>query len=313
MSEFDLIQSRGRVLVVDDNAANRSLLRQELELAEFEVDEASSGKECVEKVRTGWPEVVLLDVQMPVMDGIQTCRSLKQDPATSLVPVLFLTGRSPEEETAVAALRAGGNDFLQKPYSPHILLARVSSQISIYRAHSRLRELAMTDELTGVFSRRFLFEVIRKELKQLSRPGPSVLSCIMIDVDHFKHINDRYGHSGGDEVLRNVGSILRACTRGNDIVARFGGEEFTVLLPATRVEGALLLAEKIRLAVEVQTRERVAVTISAGVAECESGSKDRTAGDASCEENMNQLIKCADTALYQAKQQGRNRVCRWTA
>jgi two-component system cell cycle response regulator len=295
---------RGRVLVVDDVEANRELLSQDLEDEGFEVAIVGSGPACLEAVDRDPPEVILLDIQMSGMDGIETCRRLKADPNTAHIPVLFVTAARGNEQTAVAALQAGGNDFLTKPYSPPILIARVSCQVTISRAHARLRELATTDELTGVSSRRHVFDSLRQTIKLTSRT-PGCVACLLADVDHFKTINDTYGHLEGDRVLRTVAHTIQSCVRETDVVGRYGGEEFVVLLPHTGIEGARTVGEKIRGAVAAVCAP---ITISIGAAARCAAEVPEMLDEAGMEGLVTGLIKEADLATYAAKAAGRNRV-----
>ena len=294
---------RGRVLVVDDNRMNRSLLEEELDDEGFEVRCASSGVEGIELARSWRPEVILLDIQMPEVDGIETCRRLKNEPETALIPVLFLTAHETAESRVVEALGAGGNDFVSKPYTLPILVARVSCQVEIHRSRARLERLAMTDELTGVYSRRFLFDSLRKTVKSTSRTEIKVVSCLVVDIDHFKRVNDELGHIEGDIVLRKVAETLASQTRETDVVARFGGEEFVIVLPNTHLQGAEFVAEKIRAAVEEACRP---VTVSVGVASMVGLSPGRHVTD--LDDLVRRLLAAADDAMYAAKEAGRNRV-----
>lgn len=296
--------SAGRILVVDDRLENRELLAQELEDEDFEVCTAASGPECLEIARDWAPDVILLDINMPGMDGIETCRRLKASPETAASSVLFVTALRTDDTSTVEALSAGGNDFLTKPYSLPILLARVNCQLEISRAHARLRQLAMTDELTGVFSRRFLFDSLRKVVKGASRSTTGGLACLLADVDHFKRVNDRLGHIEGDRVLRNVAQAIRRSTRETDVVARFGGEEFVVVLPHTDAEGARVVAEKVRAVIEAECEP---VTISIGVAAADADAVAAAQRGTGVDALIEHLLRRADTALYEAKSQGRNR------
>jgi diguanylate cyclase (GGDEF)-like protein len=295
----------GRILVVDDVHANRELLTQELEDEEFEVEVASSGEACLEKAQSWHPEVILLDIQMPGMSGIETCRRLKQNPATAHIPVLFVTANRADDDSAVEALKAGGNDFLVKPYSLPILIARVSCQLTISRSHQRLRKMAMTDELTGLFSRRFLFDSLRRTIKTQSRSGPECVGCLIADVDHFKSINDTHGHLEGDRLLKNIADAIRSATRSSDLVARYGGEEFAILLPKTDLDGALHVAESIRVTVE---RECAPSTISVGASALCDARVDDVRTDRELESVITRLLREADEAVYRAKAGGRNAV-----
>lgn len=294
---------RGRVLVVDDNRMNRSLLEQELQDEGFEVRCAASGTEGIEVARAWRPEVILLDIQMPEVDGVETCRRIKSDPEIAAIPILFLTAHRTNEARVVEALRAGGNDFVSKPCAVPILVARVSCQVEIHRARARLERLAMTDELTGVYSRRFLFDSLRKTVKSASRSSIRAVSCLVVDIDHFKHVNDQLGHIEGDLVLTKVANTLASQTRETDVVARFGGEEFVVVLPNTNMNGAEVVGRKIRTAVEELCRP---VTVSVGAA-CIAGlDPERFVTD--LDDLIRRLLAAADSAMYDAKQRGRNRV-----
>ena len=307
MPAFDRrIEGLPRVLVVDDVASGRELLRQDLGDGGFDVRSQASGYGCLEVARLFDPAVIILDIDMPGMDGIETCRRLKSDPTTSHIPVLFLTGQQ-DEETAVVALAAGGNDFLHKPYSRSIMLARVSSQVAIHDANSRLRRMVITDALTGVYSRRFFYDGMRQQVASLSRSETPVISCLMLDVDHFKSINDRLGHVVGDRTLARVGEIIRDTVRAADIAARFGGEEFVVGLPAATRDSALAIAEKIRVAIETgfgRPPSEEAVTVSIGVATHDIVQANATEHG----KVVDLVIQEADEALYRAKRAGRNRV-----
>jgi diguanylate cyclase (GGDEF)-like protein len=305
MSTQPPAESAGRVLVVDDRMENRELLEQELEDEDFEVRTAASGQECLDIARDWLPEVILLDINMPGMDGIEACRRLKSSAETATASVLFVTALRTDDRTTVEALAAGGNDFLTKPYSLPILLARVNCQLEIARAHSRLRRMAMTDELTGVFTRRFLFDSLRKVVKGASRHTSTGLACLLADVDHFKRINDQLGHIEGDRVLRNVAQTIRRSIRETDVVARFGGEEFVVVLPHTDPAGATVVAEKVRGAIEADCAP---VTISIGVAYADAGAVADAYRSAGVDHLIEHLLRRADTAMYAAKHAGRNRV-----
>ena len=299
---------RGRVVVVDDDAAQRRLLAMRLEDEGFEVRVFVTGEECLARAADFDPDVILLDINMPGLDGIETCRRLKQLPELHAVPVVFITGQRDDDPTTVEALHAGGNDFMSKDASQPVMLARLSCQITINRAQRQLRKIAMTDELTGLFSRRFLFDSLRRTVKCATRAKQAVIACLLCDLDHFKAINDKQGHIAGDEVLRRTAEVIRSCTRESDVVGRFGGEEFVVLLPDTDTDGAIVVAEKIRAAVEANG----ATTISIGVALLEPVPGDVLRQEAMLEELVRMILHRADTAMYASKHGGRNRVTLWS-
>lgn len=300
------------ILVADDEPVNRSLIQRRLERAGYNVVTARDGREAVDKTRETLPDLVLLDVMMPLMDGLEACRIIKEDEATRDIPVIFLSARD-ETDVKVNGLSLGANDYISKPFKAEELLARVDVAMRIKRERDHLYssaeeakanaeialEHAMTDALTGLLNRYGLQQVLPREhaeARRYRRP----LSCLMIDLDDFKAINDTHGHPAGDVALKQVASILTEAVRGSDTACRYGGEEFLVLLPETNLDGAIALAEKIREATTARAfgdeTHTFNLTLSIGAAtltETESG---------------NDMIARADIALYQAKATGRNRV-----
>jgi diguanylate cyclase (GGDEF)-like protein len=308
----DIQEVTATILVADDEPINRSLIQRRLERAGYHVLTAQNGQEAVEKTRERLPDLVLLDIMMPVMDGLEACRLIKGDATTRDIPVIFLSARD-ETEVKVSGLSLGANDYISKPFKAEELLARVDVAMRLKRERDHLRtsaaealaqselaqERAMTDALTGMLNRYGLQRVLaheHAEARRYNRP----LSCLMIDLDNFKTINDTYGHSAGDTALQQVAAILTEVVRRSDMVFRYGGEEFLVLLPETELEGAASLAEKIRAAAAARLfggGERLFhLTLSAGASNLCDG------------ESGNDMIARADVALYQAKEQGRNRV-----
>ena len=308
----DIQEGMATILVADDEPINRSLIQRRLERAGYHVLTAQNGQEAVEKARERLPDLVILDIMMPVMDGLEACRLIKVDASTQDIPVIFLSARD-ETEVKVSGLSLGANDYISKPFKAEELLARVDVAMRLKRERDQLRmhaeearaqselaqERAMTDALTGMLNRYGLQRVLaheHAEARRYNRP----LSCLMIDLDNFKTINDTYGHSAGDTALQQVATILTDVVRRSDMVFRYGGEEFLVLLPETDLEGATSLAEKIRASAAARLfgdGERVFhLTLSAGAASLTD------------DESGNDMIARADVALYQAKEQGRNRV-----
>jgi diguanylate cyclase (GGDEF)-like protein len=248
------------------------------------------------------PDAVLLDIQMPLMDGYEVCRRLKQDPRTSPIPVVFLTARHTDQQEIVHGLHLGANDYVTKPFNNEELLARVAVMVRVRTAEERIRHLSQTDELTGMYNRRFLQPRLDEEFARATRYGKT-LACLLLDIDHFKKINDSYGHQAGDEVLRQVAEVIRSHVRKSDLAVRYGGEEFLIILFENDRAGALRVAERIRS--DVESRQftwrsgSLRVTISSGLA---------VFPDAAIQ-SSNDFVKCADAALYEAKASGRNMVC----
>lgn len=291
-----------KLLLVDDQAVNIQSLYQ-IFSGDYEVFMATSGEQALAVCASKQPDLVLLDVVMPGMDGLETCRRLKADADTADIPVVFVTSQnSPEEETQ--GLEVGAVDFISKPVNPAVVKARVKTQLTLKAQTDALRMLAALDGLTGVPNRRVFDERLELEWRACRRSG-APLSLLMIDVDHFKLYNDHYGHLEGDSCLKAVAAALASCVeRSRDLVARYGGEEFVCLLPDTDLDGARHLAEKIRASVSglaiphSESKTAAIVTISLGLA-CV---QDFTVVEPKA------LLKFADRQLYMAKQAGRNQL-----
>lgn len=303
MSWTDLARN-GRILVVDDAMENVQILHQALR-DEHEVLFALSGEKALEIALAQQPDLILLDAVMPGMDGYAVCAALEASPRLQDIPVIFVTALSqPEDETR--ALEAGAVDFISKPFNVAVVRARVRSQLTIKRQADAMRELSMTDGLTGMANRRHFNDRLDAEWRRCARAGMP-LSLIMIDIDHFKLYNDRYGHQAGDVCLQQVSAAMKRCAaRPQDLLARYGGEEFILLLPQEGPDGVEAVAQRIqdevrRLAVPHDASPTAAtVTISMGLA---------TATPPLEPQDANTLIRNADANLYRAKQSGRDRYC----
>jgi diguanylate cyclase (GGDEF)-like protein len=295
---------RPTVLVVDDVPSNLDVLVDHLHLENIELMVALSGEEGLNLARSERPDLILLDVMMPGMDGYEVCRRLKQDPQLSDIPVLFLTALG-EEVDAERGFALGALDYIHKPFSLPLLKARMRNHLALKRKTDQLAELACTDGLTGIANRRHFDETCAIEWMRAQR-NQLALAVIAIDVDHFKAYNDCYGHGEGDICLKRVAQALRTTIkRPGDLLARYGGEEFIALLPETCVPNALILAERLRLAVadlaipHARSPVGAVVSISLGVA---SAIPERSG-------HVEALLRAADEQLYRAKHGGRNRVC----
>jgi diguanylate cyclase (GGDEF)-like protein len=291
------------VLVVDDSRTLCRLLGNLLS-DQYRVLTAASGAEGIALAVEHRPDLVLLDVMMPGLDGFAVCRRLKEDSRTREIPVLFLTALGGEAEE-MRALEAGGIDFILKPVSPPVLAARVRNQLALKHQQDRLRNLSLLDGLTGIANRRRFDQYLEMEWQRCSRNGQP-LSLVMGDVDHFKAYNDGYGHGRGDDCLRAVARVFgRALRRPADLAARYGGEEFVCLLPETDQEGARIVADQIMgqmadLALP-HAFSPVAglVTVSVGIATATRPTQARP---------CRALVEEADRWLYEAKARGRNRI-----
>ncbi len=314
--------ARPRILVVEDSKTQQDWLVQVLAREDYQIDTASDGREAIRKSRTSAPDLVLLDMVLPDMEGLEVLRMIKARPDEHFVPVILLSVKS-DLDSRVTGLRIGADDFLAKPFADSELLARTNAMLRIkalqdtVRAQkAELERLSITDGLTGLYNRRFFQERLDEEFRRAQRYSDPV-SLIMIDIDHFKKVNDRYGHQTGDVVLKGTADLLRETIRDPDISARFGGEEFAIILPKTHLSGALTVAERIWrgmgqkvYAVSGSIHGRpgegageMRVTASLGISFYPS--KDVTSSEL--------LVRYADEALYKAKHEGRNTICLYQA
>ena len=294
-------QKKNSLLIVDDESANILVLTHILG-QDYTIYSATSGASAIEKAREFMPDLVLLDILMPGMDGYQTLSEIKRRDDIKKIPVLFITGLdSVEDEEKGLSMEAV--DYITKPFSPTVVKIRVHNQIQIINQLRTIEHLSMIDQLTNIPNRRSFDDRLKMEWKQAVREHTSI-SLLMMDLDNFKKINDTYGHLQGDIVLQTTASIFsRAFKRPRDFAARWGGEEFVVLMPNTPLEGAVEVAEKIRSEVEKTMMptidgSEIKVTISIGA----------VSQSPTLESSVDAFVSSADKALYAAKQAGKNRV-----
>lgn len=305
-----------KILVIDDSASQRLFLKAYLGKMGHEVVQAADGREGIDRFGASDPDLILLDVMMPGIDGYETARVIR-GARDQWVPIIFLSGCN-ESADIEAAIDAGGDDYLTKPFDPKVLEAKIRSMTRIAQmrrqlvlrseelrsANATLMRLIDMDGLTGIANRRRLDSKLAEEIGRCSR-NHVPLSVILLDIDHFKRFNDTHGHLGGDECLKAVAQVFASeLKRPADLAARYGGEEFCIVLPETDCAGALLVAERLRAAIaclKVQAAPGVmaGVTVSCGVAS-EVPSADTPA---------EAVLAQADAALYCAKEGGRNMVC----
>ncbi|WP_024897654.1 diguanylate cyclase [Brucella rhizosphaerae] len=295
---------RATVLIVDDEVSNIEIMNAVLE-DHYEICFATSGEQALEVARSVLPDLILLDVMMPGLDGYEVCLRLKNDRLLADVPVIFTTGLD-DQEAEVRGLSLGAIDYVTKPINPVVLRARVSNHIELKRLRDQLAQMAVTDALTGLSNRRQLEVILAGEISRLA-PAGAWLSVIMLDIDFFKLFNDTYGHPEGDRCIAMVAAALnRAVHKVSGMTARYGGEEFACVLPGAPPETALATAHEIQLQIqslniphqssEVSTN----VTVSMGIASArthpgKSGSL---------------WLQQADHQLYTSKKSGRNQIAR---
>ncbi len=305
---------KAKILLVEDSESQAQTAKGYLERNGYEVVLAKDGKSAIREAVGGDIDLVLLDLVLPDMSGYEVCRWLKINQSTRLIPVLMLTVKDSVEDK-VTGFESGAEDYLPKPYNEIELNARIYALLrtkalqdelaeknaELENVLSKVEALAVTDPLTGLFNRRYMAGFIEKEIKAAYRYS-SPLACLMIDIDYFKKINDEFGHQAGDSVLKEIAGLIKQSVRAVDTVARWGGEEFVVLLPRLKkFEDATVSAFRILKAVsenEFSAVPGIRVTVSIGI----SGVPDPDI------DNSEQLLDAADQAMYEAKGKGRNRI-----
>ncbi len=305
--------AKAKILLVEDSKGQADLIKNFLEKNGYEVTWVDSGKAAIKASKSRPIDIILLDLVLPDINGNEICRWLKKNEDTRGIPIIMLTVKDAINDK-VAGLEAGADDFLPKPYNEIELNARIYASLRTKALQDELKEknhqlekllkrvevMAITDQLTNIYNRRRFLDILEKEFRRAKRYKTS-LSCMMIDIDHFKRINDMFGHHTGDIVIRETARIITDNAREIDTVARWGGEEFIMLLPQTKKEEALQPAARILTTIAEHkfpgaSDERI--TISVGIANASDGSID----------TEEKLIQASDIALYAAKTKGRNRI-----
>lgn len=288
------------ILIVDDSQININFCKKFLGKNGYATDSCKSGEEAIEYLEKNSPDLILLDIVMPGIDGFEFCEIKKNIPDMADIPVIFLSAKD-DEESIIKGFKSGGVDYITKPFRTQEMLARTKTHIDLKKAKEQLVLMATTDVLTGLTNRRFFMERLSIEFERVQR-YESLYTILMIDLDFFKRVNDTFGHMAGDTVLKKISEILQNGLRCTDLIGRIGGEEFAVILPETELPQSLQIAERLRksvdqLPVEVDG-DKIRITISLGASQ--SNIADTEMDDA--------LIR-ADSALYSAKKAGRNNVC----
>jgi two-component system cell cycle response regulator len=304
--------AKASILLVEDDSIQALETKNYLENSGYDVIVAENGKSALKAAKTQNIELILLDRNLPDMDGSEVCRWLRLNKDTKIIPIIMLTVKGSVMER-VDGLEAGADDYLPKPYNEIELNARIYACLRTKYLRDELKEknrqledvlskvelLAVTDPLTELYNRRHFGIIIRKEFAGTLRYN-SPISCLMIDVDHFKSINDMHGHSAGDIVLKEIAQLIKKCLRKVDTLARWGGEEFALLLPRTKKEDAFIVASRILGTISEYRFPGVEkeITVSIGIASIPDLSFD----------TAEKLIDASDIALYEAKRKGRNRI-----
>jgi len=291
-----------RVLIVDDDPAMLRILSAWLEKAGYRVQTFEDSRAALALIEDDPPDFLITDWEMPHMTGLELCRHVRELKLTHYIYTIFLTVRSTPKEM-IEGLEIGADDFLSKPVHQGELLARIRAGARIIELERRLCQMARTDYLTGLVTQRVFYEALDKEWARVERTG-APLSCVMMDLDFFKKVNDVHGHPAGDAVLRKVAELLRCNSRTTDIPCRYGGEEFCILLPETNEESATQWAERIR-------RQLAQATVSTGAGDIQITASFGAAERRDDTPRAETLVDQADQALLYAKQSGRDRVVRF--
>jgi diguanylate cyclase (GGDEF)-like protein len=283
------------ILIVDDTRLNIQTLAHILK-NDYIIKIAHGGAQALELVaQDPIPDLILLDVEMPEISGYDVCRRLCEIKDTANIPIIFVTGKDSAQEEEYG-LSLGAVDYITKPIHPSVVKARVNTHITLKRQYDLLKKIAVRDQLTTLYNRHYLTDALMRKVAYAAR-HKEPLSIAIIDIDHFKNINDTYGHMVGDDVLREIASIIDRHTRKEDIAARFGGEEFILVLGSCTLEDARIKAEQLRKEIEEYYPAGIDVTASFGIVQLGESIH-------SCAH----LLDLADQALYRAKKEGRNKV-----
>ena len=291
------MEPKANILIVDDNPDKLGLLEAALSLAGYNVTTATDGDEALAAIESYQPDLVITDVMMPRMNGYELAQRIRANPLTKFIPVIMQTAAGRRAEDLRRASEVGALGYITDPTDLDLLLARTRTLLEFKAYLDVCEEAAFTDHLTGLANRRRFERQLEREVERVlrfSRP----FSLLMIDIDNFKNLNDTFGHDAGDDAIRRISRVLREGTRGIDLAARVGGEEFAVLLVETNQAAGIEVAERLRVGIAaVETASGARITASFGVAECPMDAQ-----------TASEILKAADVALYQAKRNGRDQV-----
>jgi diguanylate cyclase (GGDEF)-like protein len=290
------------VLIVDDVPKNLQVLGTILSKENYRIAAANNGEQAIAIANDALPDLILLDIMMPGLNGYETCTKLKSISKTKEIPVVFLTAKI-ETEDVTKGFKAGAVDYVTKPFNSFELLARVKTHVELKTSKDLLKEqnellqkLSITDRMTGLYNHQYIIDSLSKRIAE-SKRYKQPLSVAMIDIDFFKKINDGHGHAFGDHVLIKISSIIEDIIRKTDMVGRYGGEEFLIIFTYTDLKNALKVTERIRESIEKQKwdKPKLKITVSGGI-------------DQLKDEDASEIIIKTDNLLYKAKENGRNRI-----
>jgi diguanylate cyclase (GGDEF)-like protein len=289
-----------KILVVEDTQKDFDFLKTTLEKEKYDIIRSNDGKQLIEMMGQETPDLIVLDLLLPDTDGFELCRRIRSEERYMSIPILFFTS-SMNLDNKLLGLQLGASDFLGKDCDPRELTIRVKNLLNYKRLYDNVVKLSVIDSLTHVYNRRYFQHRLRDEFERGRRYGRE-FCCVIIDVDHFKEVNDSKGHPVGDKVLKTIAAILRSNIRAADVLCRYGGDEFGLLLPETNFQGAYVTAERVRSKVEKTNlnnpEDPVLISLSIGISSLiEGGALE-----------MDELVTQADVALYQAKRSGRNQI-----
>ena len=292
-----------KILVIDDSTTSVVILENMLKNMNIETISANNGESGIEMASKEQPDLILLDILMPGIDGFETCKRLKNNHNTSEIPIIFISAKD-ESVDKVKGLELGAIDYIAKPFDIGELRARIGVVLRILELHEKNTALANTDELTKLYNRRYFFNIFEREVLQAKITGKP-LAVMLFDIDHFKNVNDTYGHIAGDKILEQMGKVISENKYPLDVVARYGGEEFIVLMPQTPQKEAARAAEKLRSTIDQWQWDigdkTISVSVSIGLVSMESIDSS----------DLSEIVQRADDSLYVAKEHGRNRVILW--
>lgn len=288
------------VLIVEDSSVNSRLCEKLLNKKGFATVVCSDAEKAIKYINIESPDLILLDIVMPGIDGYEFCSLIKNNLKIKDTPIIFLSAMD-DEKSIIKGFECGGVDFVTKPFRHQELLARIRTHVELKQAKEKLLRMATTDELTCLANRRHFMERLHEEYER-SRRNESEFTMLMIDIDYFKNINDTYGHQAGDIVLRRLSDTMKNNLRLSDILGRIGGEEFAILLPDTEIREGMAIAERLRKKIEnlgiPYNGSVLHITISIGAS---PSFNDDTGIDS--------ILQRSDSALYKAKGMGRNQSC----